>query len=246
MKKTELIMGMPITVEIIDSDNRNLLTETFSFFKDIDNRYSTYKPNSEISRINNGLPRALWSTEMKHIVHLCEQTKQQTMGYFDIKHNGKLDPSGLVKGWAIWQASQRLLEEHEIKHFYIEAGGDIQAYGNNAERKPWTVGIRNPNNPSEIIKSLILKNQGVATSGTYIRGQHIYDPHHPTTTPKGVKSLTVIGSNIYEADRFATASFAMGAEGINFIESADNLEGYMVNNEGIATFTSGFKEYIYA
>lgn len=238
-------MGMPITVEIVDNDNAELLSSTFTFFREVDDRFSTYKPNSEITHINNGLPKNLWSPEMKRIFRLSEKTKQQTDGYFDIEHGGKFDPSGLVKGWAIWEAAKRL-RKHGIKNFYIEAGGDIQSYGTNAEHLPWTVGIRNPFNTQEIIKSLRPKNKGIATSGTYIRGQHIYDPHQPKVLPIGVQSLTVVAPNIYEADRFATAAFAMGKDGITFIERTKDLEAYMVDDNGIATFTTGFGEYVYA
>lgn len=245
MKQTEIIMGMPITVEIVDSTNTKLLADTFSFFRGIDNRYSTYKLDSEISRINRGLPMHEWSTEMHHVLRLCDKTKQQTNGYFDIEHNGKLEPSGLVKGWAIWEAAKRL-RKHGVRNFYIEAGGDIQTYGKNAEQQPWIVGIRNPFNRDEIIKVLSIKNKGVATSGTYIRGQHIYNPHQPVEQLSGIQSLTVIGKNIYEADRFATAAFAMGKDSIGFIERTNDLEGYMVDDQGIATLTSGFKEYVRA
>jgi thiamine biosynthesis lipoprotein len=245
MKQTKLIMGMPITVEIVDSNNTGVLSDTFSFFREIDNRYSTYKAESEISRINTGLPKSQWSTEMRRILHLCDVTKQQTGGYFDIEHSGKLDPSGLVKGWAIWHAAKRL-RKNGARNFYIEAGGDVQTCGKNAELQPWTVGIRNPFNQDEIIKVLCVKNKGVATSGTYIRGQHIYNPHYPDALPKEVQSLTVIGKNIYEADRFATAAFAMSKDGIGFIERTEGLEGYMVDDKGMATFTSGFQEYVYA
>lgn len=245
MKQTKLIMGMPITVEIVDGGNTNLLSDTFSFFREVDNRYSTYKTESEISRVNGGLPKSEWSTEMRHILHLCDVTKQQTGGYFDIEHDGKLDPSGLVKGWAIWQAAKRL-RKNGVRNFYIEAGGDVQAYGNNAASQPWVVGIRNPFNRDEIIKVLRVKNQGVATSGTYIRGQHIYNPHQPDAPLTEVQSLTVVGKNIYEADRFATAAFAMSKDGIGFIERTGDLEGYMVDGHGMATFTSGFQEYVNA
>ena len=238
-------MGMPVTVEIIDGDSAKLLAGTFKFFQKVDSRYSTYKPESEISRINAGLPKNKWSLEMRQVLHLCDITRQQTNGYFTIEHNGKLDPSGLVKGWAIWEAA-KLLRKQGVRNFYIEAGGDIQAHGTNAEQQPWTVGIRNPFNPNEIIRVLHIKDKGVATSGTYIRGQHIYDPYHPDTRLNDVRSLTVVGENIYEADRFATAAFAMGKDGIGFIERTKNLEGYMVDNEGTATFTSGFREYVYA
>lgn len=244
MKQTKIIMGMPITVEITDSEDTQLLASTFAFFDAVDRRYSTYKDDSEITQINNGMPRSDWSPEMQEIMQLCEETKQETDGYFDIKHDGKLDPSGLVKGWSIWEAAKQL-EKRGIRNFYIEAGGDIQAQGVNSKHEPWSVGIRNPFNTDEIIKTLHIHNHGVATSGTYIRGQHIYNPHQPEEAPHGVQSLTVVAANIYEADRFATAAFAMGMNGIAFIEQRDGLEGYLVDDSGMATYTSGFKEYVH-
>ena len=244
MKLIELIMGMPITIEIADSEHAMLAADAFRYFRAVDSRYSTYKADSEISRINNGLPRAAWSPEMRRILGMCEATKRQTNGYFDIQHNGMLDPSGLVKGWAIWEAAKRLRRQG-AQNFYIEAGGDIQAYGKNPEGQPWAVGIRNPFEPDVTIKVLRIKNKGIATSGTYIRGQHIYNPHQPAVQLRDVASLTVIGPNIYEADRFATAAFAMGTAGIGFIEQTTGLEGYMVDDKGMATLTSGFQEYVY-
>ncbi|MGH7239539.1 MAG: FAD:protein FMN transferase [Candidatus Saccharimonadales bacterium] len=243
-KQTKLIMGMPITVEIVDSNDEKFLADTFDYFRKVDKRFSTYKKSSEISQINRGLPKKKWSREMKTVMRLCEYTTWQTSGYFDIKHFGQLDPSGLVKGWAIQNAAQRLLAKG-IENFYIEAGGDIQAHGKNADGEPWRVGIRNPFNIQEIIKTLTVSNAGIATSGTYIRGQHIYDPNLPETEINDVKSLTVVGPNIYEADRFATAAFAMGKTGISFIESLPDLEGYMVDENKIATFTSGFEKYVH-
>ena len=86
----------------------------------------------------------------------------------------------------------------------------------------------------------------MATSGNYIRGDHIYNPHASAEIIKDIVSLTVIAANVYEADRFATAAFAMGADGINFIEKLLGLEGYLVDKNGIATYTSGFEKYIIA
>jgi thiamine biosynthesis lipoprotein len=56
--------------------------------------------------------------------------------------------------------------------------------------------------------------------------------------------MTVVGPNIYDADRFATAAFAMGRAGIYFIEQLAYFEGYMIDDHGIATFTSGFSQYL--
>ena len=56
----------------------------------------------------------------------------------------------------------------------------------------------------------------------------------------------MIGPNIYEADRFATAAFAMGRDGILFIEELQGFEGYMIDRNGMATLTSGFAEVRHA
>jgi thiamine biosynthesis lipoprotein len=244
MKQTRIIMGMPVTVEIVREKDASLpIMNTFDYFNEIDERYSTYKRTSEISLINNDLPENEWSREMKQVLELCEQTKIVTNGFFDIAHDGKLDPSGLVKGWAIEQAAERL-RNLGVRNFCIEAGGDFQVSGNNGDNLPWKIGIRNPFDRDEIIKVLSVTSEGVATSGTSVRGQHIYNPHDPGKPIEDIKSLTVIGPNIYEADRFATAAFAMGEDGIHFIESLPGFEGYMVDADKSATYTSSFDRYV--
>ena len=244
MKQTKLIMGMPITVEIIGG-GRDDLQAVFDYFTSIDGRYSTYKEDSEISRINCGLPQREWSAEMRRVLALCEETKRLTGGYFDIKRSdGTLDPSGLVKGWAI-NIAAALLQTRGRNDFYIEAGGDVQVHGKAGRDTSWRAGIRNPFVTTEIIKIVqLVADEGLATSGTYIRGQHIYDPHAYAEPVKEPVSLSVIGPNIYEADRFATAAFAMGRRGISFIEQMPGLEGYMVDSHAVATMTSGFERYV--
>jgi thiamine biosynthesis lipoprotein len=88
-----------------------------------------------------------------------------------------------------------------------------------------------------------LSNCGIATSGTYERGQHIYNPITKKTEISDIVSLTVIGPNVFEADKFSTPAFAMGKVGIEFIESLPGFDGYMIDKDGIATMTSGFDEY---
>lgn len=237
MKKTKILMDMPVTIEIADLSDAAIFDEIFNYFKYIDKKFSIFKKNSEISKINNRrITINQCSNDMKIIFKLAEKTKKETSGYFDIYHEGKYDPSGIVKGWAIFNAA-KILKKKGFKNFYVDAGGDVQAEG-----KIWRIGIKNPFNQSEIIKVVKIKNQGIATSGNYLRGDHIYNPKNNKKI-KGIVSLTVIGPNVYEADRFATAVFAMGKEGIYFLERQKNLEGYMIDKEGIATFTSGFEKY---
>jgi thiamine biosynthesis lipoprotein len=243
MKQTRLLMGMPITVEIVDAQAQaEDIDAVFAFFDYVDKKFSTYKPASEISRINRGLSKSKWSRDMRTVLQLCEQTKQLAHGYFDIAQGEQLDPSGLVKGWAI-QKTAELLKKRGFKHFYIEAGGDTQVSGRSAKGKPWTIGIRSPFNRNEIIKTIVAQNEGIATSGSYIRGQHVYNPLRPGEPLTDIVSLTVIGPNIFEADRFATAAFAMGKKGIYFLENLNGYEAYMIDNSGKATLTSGFERY---
>ena len=233
-------MGMPVTVDIAGVSGATLVDAVFDYFEHIDRRFSTYRTDSEISAINRGdLPIRDWSAEMMEVMALAAQTKNQTDGYFDIrKPDGSLDPSGIVKGWAIRNAAG-IVRQAGVGDFFIEAGGDIQSCGRNASGLDWSVGIRNPFNAEEIIKIVYPRGHGVATSGTYVRGQHIYNPlgADPITE---IVSLTVIGSDVLEADRFATAAFAMGRQGILFLEQAPGLEGYVVDSNRRATPTSGF------
>jgi thiamine biosynthesis lipoprotein len=244
MRESRDIMGMPVAVEIVGG-NAAALETVFDYFKAVDRRFSTYKPQSEISRINRGeVSLGEYSDAMRHIFVLAEQTKKDTDGYFDIaRADGSVDPSGIVKGWAIREAAL-LVEQMNYQNYFLDVGGDIQSKGTDTAGNPWTVGIRNPFNRDEVIKVLRPDGRGVATSGTYIRGQHIYNPYRPEEKIEDIVSLTVVGPDIYEADRFATAAFAMGRDGIMFIEGLKDLEGYAVDAAGIATMTSGFSALI--
>lgn len=240
MKKIELIMGMPVKVAIINGNNR-AFKKVFDYFKYVDEKFSTYKENSEISLINKReLKIENASSDMKLIFKLSEKLKQKTNGYFDINNNGHIDPSGIVKGWAIYNAS-KILDKMGFKNYYVNAGGDIQTKGLNSKGEKWKVGIRNPFNLKENVKIVYLSGEGIATSGTYERGNHIYNPKKVFTDE--IVSITVIGKNVYEADKFSTPAFVMGKDGINFIDSLKGLEGYMITKDGIATMTRGFEKY---
>jgi thiamine biosynthesis lipoprotein len=255
------------------------MKEVFDYFVYVDEKFSTYKSTSEISAINTSkLAPADYSDDMKEIFMLAEKTKHETDGYFDIvNREGKYDPSGIVKGWAIWNAG-KILRRRGVENFFVDAGGDVQTAGFKGGLKSggkngkgygkgekWSVGIADPfaknyggtamtGAPSRVVKIIRVSGEGVATSGTAIRGQHIYNPHKKRDKKDDgiydIVSLTVIGPNIYEADRFATAAFAMGKRGIEFIENLKDLEdgkkleAYMIDKNGMAIMTSGFEKYV--
>jgi thiamine biosynthesis lipoprotein len=246
MVETRLLMGMPIIVEIVDQNATQVtMDKVFEYFEYIDKTFSPFKENSEISRINRGeIKIEDWSADMKIIFELAEKTKNETSRYFDIiDNNGKYNPSGIVKGWAILEAA-KILWKLGFENFYVNAGGDIQFSGKNSDGKTWTTGIKNPFNQKEIVKVIYLENkEGIATSGNYIRGDHIYNPNDRKKIIDEIVSFTVIGPDIYEADRFATAVFAMEKEGILFLEKFPRFAGYMIDKKGIAYMTNNFEQY---
>jgi FAD:protein FMN transferase len=246
MKQWRVVMGMPVTIEIVgDSVDPAYFERLYSYFEHIEEVFSPFRATSETSRINRGLLRIEDSSEeMRTVVRLAEKTWVETKGYFDINRNGVFNPVGIVKGWAVYQASE-VLRQAGVWDFYVEAGGDIQLSGDSESGDRWSVGIRDPFAPDKIVKALRLSDAGIATSGTYVRGQHIYDPTGTGgASVDEIVSVTVIGPNVYEADRFATAAFAMGREGIGFLERERGLEGYMIDKNRVATLTSGFADYV--
>jgi thiamine biosynthesis lipoprotein len=255
MRRTELIMGMPVTVVIPDRERQDApdglryattaaaAEAVFSYLRSVDERFSPYRAKSETSRIDRGaLEPSEASAEMQEVLRLSEDTRQATNGFFDVWFKGRFDPSGLVKGWAVARAA-KLLDADGFISFCIEAGGDIEVRGANEQGLPWAIGLRSPTDPDRLVRTLRLQNRGIATSGTYIRGEHIYNPLSGAPANE-LASLTVVASDVYEADRFATAAFAMGREGIAFLAGQPEVEGYMIEWTGIATYTPGFARYL--
>lgn len=245
MQQTKLIMGMPITVEVVDSSvTPQDFRDVFSLFKQIDRQFSPYKKTSEVSRINRKeVAEAEYSEEMREILSLAGKAKDKTNGYFDVYRNGYFDPSGVVKGWAIQKACE-LLKTKCLQNFSINAGGDVQVSGNNSHDQNWRVGIRHPFEHDKIVKTIRIENEGIATSGTYLRGEHIYNPLQKAQPVRDIVSLSVIGPDILYADLMATAAFAMGRHGIHFIDSLSDCAGYMIDKDGVATYTRAFEKYV--
>jgi thiamine biosynthesis lipoprotein len=245
VRKIQLLMGMPITVEIVADRSAALLDAAFAYFAATDRRFSVFKPDSEITAINQGcLAVEAASPDMRDVLTIAEDTRQRTNGYFDVRRpDGLVDPSGVVKGWAVRNVA-RLINEAGCAHHFVDAGGDIQSSGTAADGTDWRIGIRNPFNAREIVKVVCPRGHGIATSGTAARGQHIYNPHHHGQAITDIVSVTVIGDDVLQADLYATAAFAMGEAGIHLIEQTPGLEGYMIDRTGIATQTSGFGAFV--
>ena len=184
-----------------------------------DVRFSPFKPESEVSRLLRGeLSEADCERDLRQILSLAETLRTRTGGYFDVRGHrpdGRPDPTGLVKGWALEEAAW-ILAEAGIRNFCFNGGGDVVTRGRPQPNSSWKVGIRHPERPEALTAVVGLSGESIATSGAYERGEHITDPH--TKLPaQGLLSISVIGPSLTTADALATAVFAMGRPGLDWM-----------------------------
>jgi thiamine biosynthesis lipoprotein len=229
MRQVRQIMGMPIGIDIPGCDTAQPFNWAFARLRQIDNKFSTYKPDSEVSRyIRSEINEANLSPELKNIIRACRGADKKTDGYFSAWAAGSFDPSGYVKSWAIAEAAE-IIEKAGFKTYCIGAGGDILARSNTD--KIWNIGIQDPNNTSKILNMLSISNGAVATSGNYERGTHIINPK--TKRPAdGLLSVSITGPDIIWADVLATAVFAMGKHGLDFMETQPSYQAQLVTVAG--------------
>ncbi|HEY1421292.1 MAG TPA: FAD:protein FMN transferase [Candidatus Dormibacteraeota bacterium] len=240
VRRVEDVMGMPVTVHVADPlVTAAALGEVFDDFALLDRVFSPFRPDSAVSRINRGeLSPDGGGTLVQLVLQLCRMHEAATDGYFSAWAGGRLDPSGLVKGWAIDRACS-ILERHGHANFFVDAGGDVQTRGLSEHGEPWRIGIRHPVQRDKVVRVVLASGRAVATSGIYEKGDHILDPH-TGVPPSGLLSLTVTGPDILQADVFATAAFAMGHVGLDFIEGLPGYEAFAIDRDLRGSRTRGF------
>lgn len=241
LRQVRDLMGMPVTILVADDGRPALraIDDAFADFYLLDQTFSPYLAESDVSRINRGeLNLADSGALVLQAVELCRHYEHATGGYFSAWPGGRFEPSGLVKGWAIDRACS-ILERQGCRNYLIDAGGDVQAHGLSDSGDPWRVGIRHPVDRGEVVRIIVAEDVAVATSGTYEKGYHILNPH--TGKPaRDWLSFTVVGPDIFNADVYATAAFAMGEAGLDFIERTRGYEAYAVKGDLVASWTTGF------
>lgn len=163
------------------------------------------------------------------------------------KKNVSFNFGAIVKGYAV-DCAAKVLSDLGITDYLINAGGEIKTSGSN-----WKVGIQHPRKTNEIVKTLMIDNISVATSGDYeqyfeINGKryhHIIDPANGFPA-NGCQSVTIIAKDDLTADAFATGIFVLGKdEGMKLIESNSSIEGMIINNSGEVFTSSGFNKYVW-
>lgn len=234
-RRIEEVMGIPVVIEVADGEvGEDDVEEAFRWLRFVDETFSTYKPGSEMSRLNSG-DLALRDAHgaVRSVLARCETLRRQTLGYFDIaaappgggerpgargswrtggsRARAAVDPSGFVKGWAV-EGAGRILRRAGAANWSVNAGGDISLHGAPPGMEGWRVGIQHPRERMAVAAVLELSSGAIATSGAYERGAHIVDPH-TGRPPEGLLSVTIVGEDLGTVDAYATAAFAMGRRG---------------------------------
>ncbi len=226
-RRVEQVMGMPVSVALrgrhsTTSAGEEAWQAVIEELRAVDRIFSTYRPDSVISRLDRGeVTLEQCPAEVTEVLVLGSDAEHQSDGAFSITlpdsdGRPRLDPSGVVKGWAVERAS-RLLAALDDTDFCLSAGGDMVCHVADPGRPAWRVGIEHPLDPTSLVAVVPVRSGAVATSGTRHRGQHLLDAR--TGRPAlGVASVTVIDRSLTWADIDATAAYAHGPRAADWLQ----------------------------
>jgi len=232
----------------------DVLDRFFDQLRAVDAQFSPYRDDSEVSRLARGeIAEADVSVDLRHVLSACDHLALVTDGAFDARRHrpdGRPDPSGYVKGWAIEEAAW-LLDSAGARNYWINAGGDIVARGEAAPGQPWRVGVRHPDWADRMAAVLAVTDRAVATSGNYERGDHIRDPRaggsggaSAGAAATGLRSVTVVGPALAFTDAYATALFVMGLDGLRWLASHPDYEALAITTDDRVVWTQGIGRYL--
>jgi len=233
----EHCMGTVFTLDVRDpGDWQDAIGEAVAWLHQVDAVFSTYRPDSELNRLGRReLRLADAHPELALVLDLCAQLQAETGGAFSALSAGRVDPTGLVKGWAIERASD-LLRRHGSANHAVNGGGDLQLAGESAPGRPWRVGIAAPGPVGPVVAG---RDFAVATSGTAERGAHILDPF--TGRPaEGLFSASVTGPSLTRADAYATAAYVLGRDALHWIATLPGYSALLIWPDGRTEASAGW------
>jgi thiamine biosynthesis lipoprotein len=246
-------MGMPFSVDLrgVRPDQsamvHTVLDRCFDSLRDADNLMSLWRGDTPLARLSAGGARlGEMPLEVVEVLRLSVLASHETAGHFDARRpDGRIDPTGLVKGWALARVG-RLLLAAGFEHWCLNGAGDVLVHGHStgatqASRTGagWTVGVSDPANVQRLLAAVVVHDGAVATSGTTQRGGHIWAPSTGGRA-SGLQAATVVSSDIVRADIVATAAVARGRDALTWLDRLDGVEALVVYDDGGVGVTSGW------
>ncbi|WP_420399922.1 FAD:protein FMN transferase [Flagellimonas sp.] len=160
------------------------------------------------------------------------------------QENMHLSVAAIGKGYAADRVKE-IWKGHQLPGGYIDASGDLTAFGTDENGQAWKIGIANPDDRDQILFHIPLNNASLATSGDYeqhfmykgVRYSHNINPKTglPVT---GVKSVSIFSPSAELSDALATAVYAMGVDqGLSFLNQLPQTHGIIVDDQNKVFFT---------
>ncbi len=235
------MMGMPISLALRGRHATGARADAawaraMTVLRAADLVFSTYRPDSAVSRLGRGqLSLEECPREVREVLDLAERAREESGGAFDVRRTGPdgrpvLDPSGVVKGWAVDRAARALhgLVDTDV---CLSAGGDLVCRTVLRDSPAWRIGIEDPSDRSRVVAVVPLRTGAVATSGLAARGAHIVDPR-TGRTPSDLASATVVADHLVDADVAATTAFVLGRAAPAWLRARPHRSALLVWSDG--------------
>ncbi|AKJ29223.1 FAD:protein FMN transferase [Caldimonas brevitalea] len=157
----------------------------------------------------------------------------------------RIDLGGFAKGHAV-DKSIAILKAAGIRHAMVSAGGDSHVLGDRRGR-PWTIAVRDPRRPGEVVAVLPLEDVSISTSGDYerffehgqVRFHHLIDPR-TGRSPSSVRSVTILAPDGLTSEGLSKSVFMLGVEqGLQLVESMPGVDAVVVDADGVLHSSSG-------
>ncbi|MFE9451370.1 FAD:protein FMN transferase [Streptomyces sp. NPDC006739] len=235
VRHAEEVMGTVFSFDVRGGDPRAVraaLGDAVAGLHRVDEVFSTYREDSQVSRLARGETTvADCDPEVAEVLGLGAEAERASGGWFSMRYGGRLDPTGIVKGWAAERAA-RVIAAVGVSGVSVNGGGDVQLVGAPEPQRSWRVGVSDPLRPgglAAVISAAGADELAVATSGTAERGTHIVDPRTGKSAVTDLVAVTVVGPRLTWVDCWATAAFAMGSrEGLAWLESLPDVEALLI------------------
>ncbi|MEV6806488.1 FAD:protein FMN transferase [Streptomyces sp. NPDC051129] len=247
VRRAEEVMGTVFSFDVRGGEPaavRAALARAVAGLHRADAVFSTYRADSDVSRLARGeLDAAGCAPEVTEVLELAARAERVSEGWFGTRHRGRLDPTGIVKGWAAERAARALAAVDGVCGVAVNGGGDVQLLGAPEPGRAWRVGVADPVRPgglAAVVSAAGTRELAVATSGTAERGAHIVDPRTGRPAVTDLVAVTVVAPRLTWADCWATAAFARGLRaGLRWLESLPDVEALLITADDEVRCTSG-------